>query len=229
MPRWWLECWMQPMASSSWPAQPESIQVLQYIASSLLGARSFSGGLASAGLGLVLHFAVSLVVATIYILASRHITVLRTQWVLLGLLYGMAVWSVMNLVFLPHTASVNSTLTAAALANGLIGHALFVGLPNAFSREGGGGRTMSEKQVIVGLSMRHGRVAPVGTGCCRCCVRTFQKNVSVRPTLGNVSRVGHRLAEESAEEESIIKWLDNRATRERIVDQSSWQDPRYRS
>ena len=108
------------------------IQVLQYIASSLLGARSFSGGLASAGLGLVLHFAVSLVVATIYILASRHITVLRTQWVLLGLLYGMAVWSVMNLVFLPHTASVNSTLTAAALANGLIGHALFVGLPNAF-------------------------------------------------------------------------------------------------
>jgi hypothetical protein len=46
------------------------IQVLQYIASSLLGTRAFSGGLASAGLGLVLHFAIALVVATIYILAS---------------------------------------------------------------------------------------------------------------------------------------------------------------
>ena len=66
------------------------IQVLQYIASSLLGARSFSGGLVSAGLGLVLHFAVSLVVATIYILASRRIAVLRAKWVLLGLLYGAA-------------------------------------------------------------------------------------------------------------------------------------------
>ena len=32
------------------------IQVLQYIASSLLGARSFSGGLATAGLGLVAAF-----------------------------------------------------------------------------------------------------------------------------------------------------------------------------
>jgi hypothetical protein len=51
------------------------IQVLQYIASSLLGALSFSGGLASAGLGLVVHFAIALVVATIYILASRRVAV----------------------------------------------------------------------------------------------------------------------------------------------------------
>lgn len=108
------------------------IQVLQYIASSLLGVHSFSDGLASAGLGLILHFAVSLVVVTFYILVSRRITVLRTQWVLLGLLYGLAVWSVMNLVFLPHTAIVSGPLTGAVLANGLIGHALFVGLPSAF-------------------------------------------------------------------------------------------------
>lgn len=40
------------------------IQVLQYIASSLLGVGSFSDGLASAGLGLILHFAVALVVVT---------------------------------------------------------------------------------------------------------------------------------------------------------------------
>jgi hypothetical protein len=108
------------------------IQVLQYIASSVLGSQSFSDGLAGAGLGLVLHFAVSLVVAAIYILASRRVALLRTQWLLLGLLYGVAVWTVMNLVFLPHTAIVHSPITAAALANGLIGHALFVGLPSAF-------------------------------------------------------------------------------------------------
>ena len=108
------------------------IQVLQYIASSLLGTRSFSGGLASAGLGLVLHFAVSLVVATIYILASRRVAVLRTQWVLMGLLFGAAVWVVMNLVVLPLTAVVPNPITTAALINGIIGHALFVGLPSAF-------------------------------------------------------------------------------------------------
>ena len=108
------------------------IQVLQYIASSLLGARSFSGGLVSAGLGLVLHFAVSLVVATIYILASRRIAVLRAKWVLLGPLYGAALWAVMNLVMLPLTAVAHSPITTAALVNGVMGHALFVGLPSAF-------------------------------------------------------------------------------------------------
>ncbi len=108
------------------------IQVLQYIASSLLGARSYSSGLATAGLGLVVHFAVSLVVATIYILASRRIAVLRTQWVLLGLLYGAAVWAVMNLVLLPLTAVTHSPITTAVLINGVMGHALFVGLPSAF-------------------------------------------------------------------------------------------------
>jgi hypothetical protein len=108
------------------------IQVLQYIASSLLGARSFSDGLASAGLGLVLHFAISLVVATIYILASRRIAILRAQWALLGLLYGATVWAVMNLVVLPLTAVAHGPITTAALVNGVIGHALFVGLPSAF-------------------------------------------------------------------------------------------------
>jgi hypothetical protein len=108
------------------------ILVLQYIASSLLGARSFSGGLASAGVGLVLHFAISLVVAAIYILARRRIAVLRTQWVLVGLLYGAAVWAVMNLLVLPLTAIGHSPIPTAALLNGIIGHALFVGLPSAF-------------------------------------------------------------------------------------------------
>ena len=108
------------------------IQVLQYIASSLLGARSFSGGVATAGLGLVLHFAISLVVAAIYMLASRRVAVLRTQWVLLGLLFGAAVWVVMNLVVLPLTAVAPGPIPTAALINGIIGHALFVGLPSSF-------------------------------------------------------------------------------------------------
>ena len=108
------------------------IQVLQYIASSLLGARALSGGLASAGLGLVVHFAIALVVAAIYILASRRISLLRSQWVLLGLLYGAAVWAVMNLVVLPLTAVAATPMTTPALVNGVFGHALFVGLPSAF-------------------------------------------------------------------------------------------------
>ncbi len=108
------------------------LQVLQYIASSVLGPRAFAGGVATAGLGLVLHFTVSLVVAAIYILASRRITILRTQWIAVGLLYGAAVWAVMNLIFLPLTSVAHGPIPVAAWFNGIIGHALFVGLPSSY-------------------------------------------------------------------------------------------------
>jgi hypothetical protein len=108
------------------------IQVLQYIASGLLGAQSFQGGLATAGVGVLIHFSIALVVAAIYFLASRRIPALRSYWVQFGLLYGAAVWFVMNLVILPHSAVAPGPIGAAALLNGVIGHALFVGLPIAF-------------------------------------------------------------------------------------------------
>jgi hypothetical protein len=108
------------------------IQVLQYIASGLLGAQSFRGGLATAGLGVLVHFSIALVVAAIYLFASRLIPALRTQWLMLGLLYGAAVWAVMNLEILPLTAVAPGHITTAGLLNGVIGHAIFVGLPIAF-------------------------------------------------------------------------------------------------
>jgi hypothetical protein len=108
------------------------IQVLQYIASGLLGAQSFRGGLATAGVGVGVHFAIALVVAGIYLFASRRIPALRSQWVMLGLAYGAAVWAVMNLAILPLTAVAQSHLTTSGLLNGVIGHALLVGLPIAF-------------------------------------------------------------------------------------------------
>ncbi len=46
------------------------IQVLQYVASGLLGANSFRGGLATAALGTGLHFLIAFVVAAVYYAAS---------------------------------------------------------------------------------------------------------------------------------------------------------------
>ncbi len=100
------------------------IQVLQFIASGVLGAASFKGGLATASVGVLVHFAIAAVVAAIYILASQRISALRSRSVPLGLLYGAAVWAVMNLAVLPLTAVAPSPITTAALLNGIIGHAL---------------------------------------------------------------------------------------------------------
>ncbi|HUO35659.1 MAG TPA: hypothetical protein VMU43_11770 [Candidatus Acidoferrum sp.] len=108
------------------------IQVLQYIASGMLGTSAYEGGLATAGLGMLLHFVIAGAVATVYVLASQKLLVLRQRWAASGLIYGAAVYLFMNLIVVPLSAIGPSPIPAAALINGLIGHALFVGLPIAF-------------------------------------------------------------------------------------------------
>ncbi len=107
------------------------VQVLQYIASGLLGASSFGGGLATAALGTLIHFAIAAVVASIYILVSRQLPVIHRYAIAVGLLYGAVVYLFMTYVVLPNSAVAPSPFSLAALLNGLIGHALFVGLPIA--------------------------------------------------------------------------------------------------
>ena len=64
---------------------------LQGIAAGLLGAKSYEGGMATAGLGLALHFFVAFVVASTFYLASRKIPFLTQQPLLSGALYGIGV------------------------------------------------------------------------------------------------------------------------------------------
>src|SRR5258708_10596529 len=80
------------------------IQVLQYIASGLLGKASFEGGLATAGLGTVLHFLIAFVAAAVYVVAGRWISALKKQAVTFGLLYGAVVYFFMNYLVLPLSA-----------------------------------------------------------------------------------------------------------------------------
>jgi len=108
------------------------IQVLQYIASGLLGPSSFSGGLATAALGTVLHFVIALVAAAVYVFASRWLTALKTKPVLFGLLFGAAVYFFMNYLVLPLSAVAHSPFSLALFLNGVIGHSLFVGVPIAW-------------------------------------------------------------------------------------------------
>lgn len=107
------------------------VQVLQFIASGAFGAASFQGGLATAGAGLVFHFFIAAVVAALYVAASAWIPVLKTRASILGLLYGALVYLVMTYLVLPQTAVAPAAFSLALFLNGVIGHALFVGLPIA--------------------------------------------------------------------------------------------------
>jgi len=76
---------------------------LQGISAGLLGASAFDGGLATAGLGLALHFFVAFVVVSLFYLASRKIGFLTSHPVVSGVLYGIGVYLVMYWFVLPTT------------------------------------------------------------------------------------------------------------------------------
>jgi len=107
------------------------VQVLQYIASGALGRSAFQGGLTTAALGAAFHFSIAWVAAAVFVLASRRLEILKTHAVLSGLLYGAAVYFFMNYLVLPLSAVAPATFQLGLFLNGVIGHAVFVGLPIA--------------------------------------------------------------------------------------------------
>jgi uncharacterized membrane protein YagU involved in acid resistance len=106
-------------------------QIMQSIASGLLGRAAYQGGIATAALGTLLHFGIALAVVVTYYVASRRWPALTRQPLVFGPLYGVVVYAVMNFVVLPLSAAVTGTRTLPVVINGLLIHALGVGLPSA--------------------------------------------------------------------------------------------------
>lgn len=80
------------------------ILIPQGIASGVLGAKAFQGGLGSAALGVVLHFFIATTWASVYYLASRKLKFLVHHAVLCGMAYGVVVWLCMHFVVVPLSA-----------------------------------------------------------------------------------------------------------------------------
>lgn len=107
------------------------IQILQFIASGAIGVSAFGGGLTTAMLGMAFHFFIAFVVAAIYYFASLRIPALHRQATIFGPLYGVAVFLTMTYLILPFSNLPSSKFSLILYINGIVGHALFVGLPIA--------------------------------------------------------------------------------------------------
>jgi hypothetical protein len=103
--------------------------VLQYIASGLLGNASFAGGIGTALLGVLFHLVISYVVAAVFILAAGQIPFLRRNVIVASLVYGLAVFVVLNYGIIPLSATPPIPgWTLPQLIELLIEHALLSGL-----------------------------------------------------------------------------------------------------
>jgi hypothetical protein len=85
-------------------------RVLKGVASGLLGRSALEGGFATATLGLVMHFAMALAVATIFYALSRRFSLPRnlSGVVAVGMLYGAAIFGVNNFGTAPFLSWVRS-------------------------------------------------------------------------------------------------------------------------
>jgi hypothetical protein len=109
----------------------KQLRIFQSVASGLIGRAAFSGGIATYALGLLLHFAIGLCIATVYYLACLRWPVLLSRAVVCGLIYGMIAYLGMNYVVIPLSAAHSGSFHLTYFVIEIIGHAFLVGLPIA--------------------------------------------------------------------------------------------------
>ena len=81
------------------PATPT--QILQAVGSGLMGSGIFEMGMMGAVIGAACHFAISIILAALYLAGARFAPVLLERPLLSGVVYGTFVFGVMNAVVVP--------------------------------------------------------------------------------------------------------------------------------
>ena len=114
-----------------WRAGVGPVRVLHFVASGLIGADAFAGGAKTAVLGLALHFLIATVATAVFYLASRSLLFLIERPIIMGLLYGVLVYLVMNFVVLPLSFIAQRPATVSGRIIGVLTIMFCVGLPIA--------------------------------------------------------------------------------------------------
>lgn len=106
-------------------------RILQSVAAGLLGPAARDGGWMTALLGTVLHFAIATAMAWAYYLASGRFPALIRKPIVYGMLYGIVLYGVMNLVVVPLSAAAGPPFTLDWVLWSLAAHMVLVGIPCA--------------------------------------------------------------------------------------------------
>lgn len=112
-----------------WPQGISPFRVLKGIAAGLLGPEAYTGGRFADVVGLACHFFIAYSAATVFYLASRHISLLTRQPILSGALYGICVYLVMYWIVVPLSRLHRWPRSIKASALAIVVHIICVGLP----------------------------------------------------------------------------------------------------
>lgn len=110
-------------------------RILQAISAGLLGREAaVAGGMATAALGLALHFFIAFSIVGVLYLAARHAPALVRRPFVTGPIYGVIAYIVMNYAVIPMSAAAGAggLPPTPVLINGLLIHMFGVGIPAAY-------------------------------------------------------------------------------------------------
>jgi uncharacterized membrane protein YagU involved in acid resistance len=136
---WWFHSAAPPM------------KVLQSVASGLLGASAFSGGVATAALGFGLHYVIALCAAAVYVFAAGSLRHPIHRPVLCGAAFGLLMFLFMNLVVLPLSQThPRTSFPPVPIITDLLSHMFLFGVPIALAtRRAYAGQTDKKQHVRI--------------------------------------------------------------------------------
>jgi uncharacterized membrane protein YagU involved in acid resistance len=109
------------------------MRLLQSVAYGALGRDAYSGGAATAALGLAFHFLIAFTITAIFFAAATYYPSLTRRPLITGSVFGIAVYLVMNFVVIPLSKIGPRPLPAAiVIVTGVLVHMFFVGAPIAW-------------------------------------------------------------------------------------------------
>ena len=103
--------------------------VLRYVASAVFGKAALSGGTTMAAAGLLLHYIIAFIWTIFFFLICPWIISVLKSTIVTGVVYGIFIWLVMNLVVVPMGASPKAPFN---ILNAIINMAILmyaIGLP----------------------------------------------------------------------------------------------------
>jgi len=103
-------------------------QVLKYVASGAVDPKTFSNDTMLAAVGLLVHFIIAISFTFFFFFLAKQIPSLVKYPILIGILYGVFVWSTMRFIILPYISRLNPKpiVGQEAIKNAAIGAAIIV-------------------------------------------------------------------------------------------------------
>lgn len=112
-----------------------AVGVFKYIASGAFGKTAFDGGNEMVVWGAVFHYFIAMFWTALYFALYPKLPFLKRNKWLNAVVYGIIVWSVMNLVILPFTQIASQTFTVSGILKNVVILIICIGLPAALSAD----------------------------------------------------------------------------------------------